>query len=68
MKIPMYTDYLITEADQAKITALNNPKVTKVIDEAIQLMKPREVIVINDDLEDIARARQLTLDMQEEKK
>ncbi len=64
----MYTDYLITEADQAKITALNNPKVTKVIDEAIQLMKPREVIVINDDLEDIARARQLTLDMQEEKK
>ncbi|WP_371803395.1 phosphoenolpyruvate carboxykinase (GTP) [Candidatus Lokiarchaeum ossiferum] len=68
MNLPMYTDYLITDADKAKITALDNPKVTKVIDEAIQLMNPKEVIVINDDPKDIARARQLALDMNEEKK
>ena len=60
--------YKISDVDKAKIDLLKNPKVSKAIEEAAKLMKPAEVIVINDDIADKARIRQLVLDNGEEKK
>lgn len=59
--------YTISDADQAKITALNNAKVEKIIKDAIDHFTPDEVIVINDDQEDIDRVRALSLEIGEEK-
>ncbi len=61
-------NYEINQEDLAKIEALNNPKVEKCIEEAAELMKPKSVIVINDDPEDIKRIRELVLKIGEEKK
>ncbi len=60
-------DYIISPEDQAKINALANPKVERCIKEAAELMKPKEVIVIDDTPEDIARIRQLSIDIGEER-
>jgi len=60
--------YQISKEDQAKLDSLKNPKVMRVVDEAITLMKPEKVMVFDDSPEDIARVRQLALDHREEMK
>ncbi|MCF2141754.1 MAG: phosphoenolpyruvate carboxykinase (GTP) [Candidatus Lokiarchaeota archaeon] len=61
-------EYEISPEDQAKLAALNNPKVEKVVKDAIELMKPAKVMVFTDSLEEIQRFRQLAIDYQEEKR
>ena len=58
----------ITQTDREKLDALNNPKVWEVVNEAIALMKPEDVMVFTDAEEDIAKVRQLALERGEEKK
>lgn len=58
----------ISKPDQEKLEALNNPKVTRVVNQAIDLMKPDEVMVFDDSPADIARVRQLAIERGEEKK
>jgi len=60
-------EYDISINDKLKIDALDNPKVQRCIDEAAELMKPKNVIVINDEKEDIKRIRKLALESEEEK-
>ncbi|MBS1248960.1 MAG: Phosphoenolpyruvate carboxykinase [GTP] [Chloroflexi bacterium] len=58
----------ISKPDQSKLEALNNPKVMHVVKQAIELMKPNEVMVFDDSPADIARVRQLAIERGEEKK
>jgi GTP-dependent phosphoenolpyruvate carboxykinase len=58
--------YQITPVDQAKLDALQNPKVEKIVADAITLMKPVKVMVFDDSAEDIATVRQLAIDYGEE--
>ena len=58
----------IAKADQAKLEALNNPKVLNIINQAIELMKPNDVMIFDDSPEDIAKVRQLSIERGEEKK
>ena len=51
-----------------KLDELNNQYVINVVQEAIQLCKPKKVTVITDSKEDIAYIRELTLINGEEKK
>ncbi len=51
-----------------KLEELNNQYVTKVVQEAIQLCKPKKVTVITDSKEDIDYVRELALAVGEEKK
>lgn len=63
----MFT-YQISNADRAKLEALENPKVLKVVEDAAALMQPLKVVVFNDSPEDIARVRQCAIDNGEEKR
>jgi phosphoenolpyruvate carboxykinase (GTP) len=58
--------YQISKEDQAKLDSLENPKVMRVVDEAITLMKPEKVMVFDDSPQDLSRVRQLALDNGEE--
>ena len=51
-----------------KLEALNNPKVLRLVEEAIELCKPAKVTVITDAEEDIDYVRQLSLENGEERK
>ena len=51
-----------------KLEALNNPKVMKVVQEAIELCKPEKVTVITDAPEDVEYIRQLALKNGEEQR
>jgi len=59
--------YKISTEDKAKLEKLNNPKVLKVVEDAIELMKPKKVLVFDDSTEDIEKVRQLSLIEGEEK-
>jgi len=58
----------ITKTDQAKLNALNNPKVWDVVNQAIELMKPRDVMIFDDSQKDMDKVRQLAIERGEEKK
>jgi len=60
--------YQISEADKAKLDALENPKVLKIVEDAAALMKPEKVVVFDDSPEDIVKVRQSALDYGEEVK
>ena len=64
----MRTDILLSSCDRKKLDALENPKVWDVVRQAINLMKPDEVLVFDDSSEDVARVRQLAIDCGEEEK
>ena len=59
--------YKISDADKAKLEALENPKVMQIVADAVELMKPAEVVVFDDSAEDIAKVRQMAIDNNEEK-
>jgi len=59
--------YQISDADKAKLEALDNVKVLKVISDAAELMKPAKVVVFDDSAEDIAKVRQMAIENNEEK-
>lgn len=59
--------YEISDADKAKLDALDNPRVMEVVNVSTELMKPAKVMVFDDSPEDIAKVRQLALDYNEEK-
>ncbi len=59
-------EYQISPGDQAKLEALSNPKVNKVVFDAIELMKPAKVMVFTDAPEEIQRFRNLALEYHEE--
>ncbi|MHA1583611.1 MAG: phosphoenolpyruvate carboxykinase (GTP) [Promethearchaeota archaeon] len=58
----------ICNEDWAKLEALDNPKVIKVVEDAIKLMKPSEIIVITDDLEERKLFRQQTINLTHEER
>ena len=60
--------YKISDADKAKLDALDNPKVWEDVNRATERMKPETVMVFDDSAEDIAKVRQFALDNGEEKK
>ena len=59
--------YKISDADKAKLEALENPKVMQVIQDAVNLMRPAKVVVFDDSAEDVAKVRQMALERNEEK-
>ncbi len=59
--------YPISESDQRKLDALQNPKVMRIIAEAFELMKPEKVMVFDDSDADVARVRQLSIELGEER-
>lgn len=59
--------YQINPEDQAKLDALENPKVNKVVFDAIELMKPAKVMVFTDAPEEIKQFRNLAIEYREEK-
>lgn len=59
--------YTISEGDRAKLDALGNPKVWRVVGKAAELMGPKEVMVFTDDPEELDRVRQLAIESGEEK-
>ena len=59
--------YQISDADKAKLEALDNPKVMKIIEETTAATKPSRVVVFDDSAEDMARIRQLAIENNEEK-
>ena len=59
--------YEISDADKAKLEALENPKMIGIISEMAALMKPSKVVVFDDSAEDIAKVRQLSIENNEEK-
>lgn len=58
--------YKISNADKAKLDALDNAKVMQVISDSADLMKPARVVVFDDSTEDVAKVRQMALDNNEE--
>ena len=58
----------ITNSDQAKLDALDNPKVWDVVNQAIELMKPDDVMIFDDSQKDMDKVRQLAIERGEEKK
>ena len=60
--------YEIDSADWAKVEALENPKATCVIKEAIELMKPKSVRILTDDPTEIAQFREDTVSLVHEEK
>jgi len=60
--------YEMSQPDRVKLEELHNPKVMKVVTEAIELMKPAKVLVFTDTKEDITLFRQLAQDYGEEAK
>jgi len=59
---------ILTEANEKKLTDLNNPRVEKIVEEYIALLKPAKVSVITDSQEDIDYVRELSLKNGEERK
>ncbi|MFW6158202.1 MAG: phosphoenolpyruvate carboxykinase (GTP) [Planctomycetota bacterium] len=57
----------LDETDLRKLTDLPNPKLHRFVAEAIELGKPKQVFVVTDDPGDIARVRQLAIDLGEER-
>jgi len=64
LKTPM--EYHISPEDRKKLDDLHNPKIEKIITNAIQLMRPAEVLIINDSKEDIEKIQRLAIDSDEE--
>ncbi len=64
----MKAGIVLSSCDREKLDALENLKVWDVVRRAIDLMKPDDVLVFDDSLEDLARVRQLAIDYGEEKK
>lgn len=58
--------YHLSETDKAKLDALENPKVWKVVLDAANLMKPEKIMVFDDSPEDMMKVRQLAIDLGEE--
>ena len=61
------SNYVMSENNKSKLDGLENPKVWKVVNDAIDLMKPKQVVVFDDSPEDIAKVRQLSIEFGEEK-
>ena len=59
--------YKISDADKAKLEALENPKVLQIIEETATAAKPARVVVYDDSAEDTAKIRQMAIDNNEEK-
>ncbi len=57
----------ISDRDREKLTALQNSKVNKVVFDAIELMKPQEVLVTDDTPADRDLIRRLAIERGEEK-
>jgi len=66
VEIKMSTE-IISNDDRKKIDDLNNPKVWKIVNEAIDLMKPDRAMVFDDSPEDISKVRRFTVELGEEK-
>ena len=62
------TPEIFSPEDKNKLDKLNNKKVWRVVNEAIDLMKPNQVLVFDDSPEDIQKVRQLSIDFGEELK
>jgi phosphoenolpyruvate carboxykinase (GTP) len=62
------SEYIFSEQDRAKLKALDNDKVWKVVNEAVQLMQPSKVMVFDDSTDDIATVRNLAIENGEEVK
>ena len=58
----------LSSEDIAKLKALNNPKVEKVVEEFLTLCKPEKARVIDDSEKDSAYVRNLALENKEEEK
>ena len=58
--------YTISNADVEKINKLDNPKVWRVVRDAIDLMKPDTVMVFDDSPSDIEKVRNLAIKQGEE--
>jgi phosphoenolpyruvate carboxykinase (GTP) len=61
------SSYQISDADKAKLEALDNPKVMKILEETVAAAKPARVVVFDDSAEDMAKIRQLAIENNEEK-
>lgn len=59
--------YKISDADKAKLKALENPKVLQIIEETAAVAKPARVVVYDDSAEDTAKVRQMAIENREEK-
>ena len=59
---------VIDEKSLAKLEALNNEKVLKIVNEFVELCKPDKVTVITDEKEDIHYVRQKVIEIGEEAK
>jgi len=59
---------VIDEKSLAKLEALNNEKVLKIVNEFVELCKPDKVTVITDEKEDIDYVRQKVIEIGEEAK
>lgn len=57
----------ISPSDQAKIDELNNPKLSKIINDAAELMQPDEIWVFTDDPKDAEKIRLSAIEFHEEK-
>jgi phosphoenolpyruvate carboxykinase (GTP) len=57
----------LDEANFARLAALRNPKLHRFVAEAIELGKPETVFVVSDAPEDIARVRELAVELGEER-
>lgn len=58
---------MLKQEDRAKLDALDNPKVLRVVNDAIEIFKPKDVMVVTDSPGEIARIRHLAMDFKEEK-
>lgn len=59
---------ILSEKDYTKLTALNNPKVLRVVKEFTKLCKPAKLTVLTDADEDIAFMRRRVVEIGEERK
>lgn len=59
--------YEISDADKAKLDALDNPKMMEIIKETTEKTRPAKVVVFDDSEEDRVRIRQLSIENNEEK-
>jgi len=60
-------DSILSRDDFAKLKALNNPHVMKLVEKYVDLCKPSKVTVMTDDPKEIAYCRQLSLENKEER-
>lgn len=59
---------VLSQEDLKKLGYLNNPKVLKIVEEYINLLKPAKVTVVTDEQKDIDYVREMALRTGEEKK